>query len=1307
MNGSKNFYEDFTNLYSLSKTLRFELRPIGNTQEMLNSTGIFEKDRIRQEKYEQTKPFFDTLHREFINECLKDKKINPDKYFEQLKKLQKNKKDDEAKKEFKKISQELRTEINNHFKNNRLFDILFSEKVFEELKNRYGTEEASFLKDESGNFILNEEAQKISIFDEWKNFTGYFTKYQETRKNFYKDDGTVTAITTRIIDQNLKRFCENLQLFDTIKNKIDFKEVELSHSADLNNIFSLNNYNSCLLQDGINKYNKILGGEAKESGEKIKGLNEIINKHKQDSGEKTRFFKLLDKQILSEKEEFIKSIKDDKELLQYLNNFFDSAEEKTGQLKKLLDHFFNNPEQYDLEKIYLAKEALNTILYKWMSDEGRSEFQKIALEQNKKDKIVSFDKDSEIYKFPDFIPLSLIKNTLDGNLESSIWKDKYFVSEDDQNGYIKKNEPKFAQFINIFKHEFNSLFNNRYIEAINGEDKEIQSGYNIFKSAFEKILNKDVAGFSILPEEKIAIKNFVDSALWIYQMGKYFAIEKERKWLDDEYNVDSDFYNNPDCGFKNKFYDDAYENIVKARMLIQSYLTKKPFNTDKWKLNFENPTLADGFDKNKETDNTTIILRRDGRYYLAIMRKGFNKIFDDKNSKNIIAKENEDKYEKMVYKLLPGANKMLPKVFFSKKNIDFFEPDEEIINIRNHSSHTKSGNPQEGFKKEDFDINNCHKIIDFFKQSISKHEEWNKFDFKFTKTELYKDTSEFFKEVENQGYSVKFKNVSETYVQEKNNNNELFLFEIHNKDWNLKDGKEKSGNKNLHTIYFEELFSEENTKNNFVFKLNGQAELFFRPKTPALKLGEKMDKNDRKIINHKRYAKDKIFLHIPITLNRTAKEEKRFNSKTNEFLADNPDINIIGIDRGEKHLIYYAGIDQKGNLLKDKQGNPIIGSLNTINGVNYYKLLEDRAKDREKAKQDWQNIEGIKDLKKGYISLVVRKLADLMIEHNAIIVLEDLNMRFKQIRGGIEKSVYQQLEKALIDKLNFLVNKEEINPQKAGNLLKAYQLTAPFTTFKDMGKQTGMIFYTQASYTSKTCPVCGFRPNINWTKEDVISKINILYQNDNFSISYSLKDFVNKSNSDRNNVLYQDRVSKDSFELRTKDAIRYKWFSRNKATSELLDGMEKISEETGKGITIKYDITRCLKGLFERERIDYKKNIKEEIEKLRVKDEKEYKKFLKNLSFYLYLLSNTRSSISGKDVDIINCPHCSFNSNNGFQNCNFNGDANGAYNIARKGIMILEKINQFKKENKSLEKMNWGDLFIDIEEWDKFTQSPR
>ena len=128
-----------------------------------------------------------------------------------------------------------------------------------------------------------------------------------------------------------------------------------------------------------------------------------------------------------------------------------------------------------------------------------------------------------------------------------------------------------------------------------------------------------------------------------------------------------------------------------------------------------------------------------------------------------------------------------------------------------------------------------------------------------------------------------------------------------------------------------------------------------------------------------------------------------------------------------------------------------------------------------------------------------------------------------------------------------------------------------------------------------------------------------------------------------------------------------------------------------------YNITKCLIGLFGKIGLDYKKNLLNKLV-----SEKLDGNFYKNLFNYLNLLFEIRNSISGTKIDYISCPECGFHTDKS-ENIK-NGDDNGAYNIARKGIMILEKIKQYKKKNGNLDKMNWGDLFIDIEEWDKFTQ---
>ena len=48
-------FKEFTNLYSLSKTLRFELKPVGRTLEWINQKGLLNQDEILAEVYKIVK----------------------------------------------------------------------------------------------------------------------------------------------------------------------------------------------------------------------------------------------------------------------------------------------------------------------------------------------------------------------------------------------------------------------------------------------------------------------------------------------------------------------------------------------------------------------------------------------------------------------------------------------------------------------------------------------------------------------------------------------------------------------------------------------------------------------------------------------------------------------------------------------------------------------------------------------------------------------------------------------------------------------------------------------------------------------------------------------------------------------------------------------------------------------------------------------------------------------------------------------------------------------------------------------------
>ena len=335
---------------------------------------------------------------------------------------------------------------------------------------------------------------------------------------------------------------------------------------------------------------------------------------------------------------------------------------------------------------------------------------------------------------------------------------------------------------------------------------------------------------------------------------------------------------------------------------------------------------------------------------------------------------------------------------------------------------------------------------------------------------------------------------------------ELLLFEVYSKDFSTKSKNKGKSKDNLHTIYFKGLFEEENLK-DVVLKLNGQAEVFYRkaikdkhithPKNQELDNKnplnpKKTSKFSYNLIKDKRFTEEKYFFHFPISLNFKEKYKGNFNQEVLKFLKNNKEINIIGIDRGERHLAYYTRINQEGEILEQDSFNTMKYDYKNNSGQkvevekNYHDLLDKREKERDKNRKEWKKIENIKELKQGYLSHLVHKISKLMIDNNAIVVFEDLNSGFKRGRFKFEKQVYQKLEKALIDKLNYLVFKDK-KSSKLGGYLKAYQLTAPFESFQKMGKQTGFLFYTPAYYTSKVCPSTGFI-NLIYPKYESVDK---------------------------------------------------------------------------------------------------------------------------------------------------------------------------------------------------------------------------
>lgn len=1190
-----NLYSEMINLSQLSKTLRFELQPIGKTKEYFEKY-VLENDERKANAYPLVKKYCDEVHKKFIDECLE--KIDRISFEEKLEEylIAVNDKDLDNKK-LEKIKTGLRKIVSETFKNQKTP----TEILKEYLKNHK--------KDN------DELTEKIKEFD---GFFTYFEGYKNVRENIYKNEEKHTAIAYRLIDENLPTFKNNIKLYAKFKEVCPDKVQKIKDelNIDTDELFAdIKQYSKCQAQKDIEKYNLVIGGKSFENGQKIQGINEYINLYNQQNKDKPKLikFKALYKQILSDTSSnsfVLDVIENDKQVVEAVNSIYAGFKEIFE--KEEFVNAFKNIIDFDFEKIYINYDSINQL---FKNDES-SKIRELVKQK--------FDKDHS-----DKLKISN-KSYKKGSAEYEDKKDELLNDKVISLKFIEENAVEKGKIAEYFSSKISAN-----IEKINTAYKEYSEISVLEYSETDKILQNDKNAV-----EKI--KNLLDS---LSELQKFI------KTVIPKVDVEADL------NFYNLLSYESLTEIIPVYNKVRNYMTKKPYSEEKFKLNFDCPTLLDGWDLNKEESNLCYLFEKDGFYYLGIMNKGYNKIFRE------IKQDESENYKKIECKLLPGPNKMLPKVFFSKSRIEEFAPSNDLLEKYEKGLHKKEAN----------NLEFCHELIDFFKQSLEKHEDWKKFNFEFSETSKYRDISQFYREVSEQGYKITFNNISAKYVDELVEQGKLYLFKIYNKDFS----PNSKGTPNLHTMYWKALFDEENLK-DVVYKLNGQAEVFYRKKSITSNIvvhkanepiGNKNPLNEKKtstfeydIIKDRRYTLDKFMFHVPITLNFKAKGITKFNDYANKQIRLTEDMHIIGIDRGERHLLYVSVIDMQGNIKEQFSLNEIVSEYkNKIHKVDYHELLDRKETERDKERKSWGTIENIKELKEGYMSQVVHILVELMMKYNGIIVLENLNGRFKEKRSKVEKSVYQKFEKKLANKLEYIVDKNITDKNAKGGLLKAYQLA---TSSLDGAKQNGFIFYIPAWKTSKIDPTTGFvnlfyikNMSIEKTKE-FFNKFKVIRYNEAenlFEFNFDYSDFTDKSYGIRNNWT----VCSNGERIRTFRNPQ----ENNHWVSEPINLIEKF-----KGLFAEYSIDLS----------DIKNGIQLQTNR----------KFFDELIYLFKLILQMRNSKTGstdsKDDYIIspvkNAKGVFYDSRNAGENLPKDADANGAYNIARKGLMLINRIKETTDE---------------------------
>lgn len=1249
---------DFTGLYPLSQTLQFELRPVGDTEKNLEKSGLLEQDRRRAEDYPKVKDFLDEKHKQFLQRALSGIELEWQPLAETIAEFQK---DRTLRKKLETEQGEYRKEIIRRIKKNE----------------EYG----QLTESTPSKLFRHEIEQNPEILAEvitFGRFACYFKGYQENRANIYSAEAQQTSAAYRAVNDNFTKFATSVKIFDSrIARRDDLMQEIMAHpdlkGQDITDVFKVTSYNRYLPQSGIDSFNRT-----------VSAVNYVINQHRQKHPEipprEMPFLPPLFKQILSDRERAftVREFEDGTAVCAALGEFIRRNEdieihgERVDLFSSLSALFaaLNRDDDLFISAAELDKVSMRTL--------GRWD----ALRD-------------------------LMGAYADQTIRTKGERSKYCNQDAFHFGELNKWMDMRTQETEAGAADWLDFWKGDKVSGLFADERNLRSEVICIAEKADPALNEK-------QDDVNTVKQYLDTIQELLHTLKPLAVSAE-------YGGDLDLQ-----GIIQEHYK-ALTDVIPLYNCIRNFMTRKASETGKMKLMFDNPTLADGWDSNKEKDNTAVLFIRDGAYYLGIMNPRRKTDFA-----KLARQGSGPYYKKMVHKQIADASKDLPnlmridgkvvrktgrkdeqgnnKILEDLKN-KYLPP--EINRIRKNGTYLATS---EDFSKEDLS-----RYIEFYSEMISEYKE--DANFSFRPSSDYKTWGDFTDDVKFQGYKVTFADISAETVDKLVEEGKLFLFQIWNKDF----APGAHGTPNKFTLYWKALFDPHNLA-DVVFKLNGEAELFYRE--PPIKnpvrhgKGEKLinrtivtairdGKAERTPINEKvyreiffhvnnrpvtlseeasellkkrldwkpgmdfeetlgrlvvkeakfelikdrRFTERKFLFHVPITINFKANEKGRINEKVREFLRAAPDVKIIGIDRGERNLIYLVLMDQQGRILEQR-------SFNIVGGVDYQKKLDNREKERDEARKSWSEIGRIKDLKAGYLSGVIHEIAKMMVRHKAIVVMEDLNTGFKDSRKKIEKQVYQKFEQALIVKLNYLVFKDAEDTNVPGGVLNGYQLANPFESFKKLGRQSGFIFYVPAWCTSKIDPETGF--------VDFFGSRFLRYES-----AAGTKDFFSRFTSIRYNA------GENLFEF----AFDYKKFTDKCEGSRTTwcvcssrDRLERVKDDSNRWSVRRVQLSDEMKELFERAGIRLEGELLPQI--LAIPGSKtDFWRGLLRLFRLMMQMRNSRPNSTSPEDDYIISPvrggkGTFFDTRHASPGQPGDADANGAFNIARKGLWLLERIRQ-------------------------------
>ena len=317
-------YNDFTKRRPITKAIRFELVPYGDTSKHLLEDGIIDSDIAMTKKKEALRPVIDAYIRHVASKALTSVEYDFASLREASILTGKDRKE-----VYEKQLGELKTlisrAVDEALPDGLTVSKLNSKTFFDALKE----------------YVLNakdipfDRAAAASDIEVTNGYLLLFTKFLDSRK---------TALTTWMMDriiENFEIYCRNIGRINAVLDA----GIAPDYEDELIEMRSADYYNEVLSQSGIDGYNRVLSGVISEKGIVEKGINILINEHNtRIRSEKLDlpFLRQIDplrKQILepTEKQFQIEAITSDHEVSLTIDKAQQAFRDVSGEIEKLLN----------------------------------------------------------------------------------------------------------------------------------------------------------------------------------------------------------------------------------------------------------------------------------------------------------------------------------------------------------------------------------------------------------------------------------------------------------------------------------------------------------------------------------------------------------------------------------------------------------------------------------------------------------------------------------------------------------------------------------------------------------------------------------------------------------------------------------------------------------------------------------------------------------------------------------------------------------------------------------------------------------